>query len=75
MLSEYWNIPFRRDVVRKVLVSQQQRLGNISLQLCGSIASILGLQAQMSTVPSVAISRMQTLFKKLPPLLPLLVHT
>lgn len=60
MLSEYWNIPFRRDVVRKVLVNQHQHLGNISLQLCGSVASMLGLQAQMSTVPSVAISRIQT---------------
>ncbi|MGB3761322.1 MAG: peptidase domain-containing ABC transporter [Rivularia sp. (in: cyanobacteria)] len=60
MLSEYWNIPFRRDVVRRVLVNQQQRLGNISLQLCGSVAPMLGLQAQVSTVPSVAISRIQT---------------
>ncbi|NJL61326.1 MAG: type I secretion system permease/ATPase [Methylacidiphilales bacterium] len=60
MLSQYWNIPFRRDVVRRVLLSQQQRLGTIPLQLCGSVAEMLGLQAQMAMVPAVAITRMQT---------------
>ena len=60
MLSQHWNIPFRRDVIQRVLVNQKHRLGSISLQLCGSVAEMLGLQAQLAAVPAVAISRVQT---------------
>jgi HlyB family type I secretion system ABC transporter len=60
MLSQYWNMPFRRDIVRRVLVNQEQRLGTVSLQLCGSVAEMMSLQAQLATVPAVAISRVQT---------------
>lgn len=60
MLSQYWNMPFRRDVIRRVLQNQQQRLGSVSLQLCGSIAEMLGLRAQLAVVPAIAISRLQT---------------
>ncbi|UKP00616.1 peptidase domain-containing ABC transporter [Nostoc sp. UHCC 0870] len=60
MLSQYWNMPFRRDVIRRVLQNQQQRLGSVSLQLCGSLAEMLGLRAQLAVVPAIAISRLQT---------------
>lgn len=60
MLSQYWDMPFRRDVVRRVLQNQQQRLGSVSLQLCGSLAEMLGLRAQLAMVPAVAISRLET---------------
>jgi ATP-binding cassette subfamily B protein len=60
MLSQYWSMPFRRDVIRRVLQNQQQRLGSISLQLCGSVAEMLGLRAQLAVVPAIAITRLQT---------------
>ncbi|WP_414526562.1 peptidase domain-containing ABC transporter [Nodularia chucula] len=60
MVSQYWDMPFRRDVVRRVLQNQQQRLGSVSLQLCGSLAEMLGLRAQLAMVPAVAISRLET---------------
>lgn len=60
MLSQYWGMPFRRDVIRRVLQNQQQRLGSISLQLCGSVAEMLGLRAQLAVVPAIAMTRLQT---------------
>jgi HlyB family type I secretion system ABC transporter len=60
MLSQHWNIPFRRDVLRRTLLDQQRRMGGISLQLCGAVAEFIGLRAQMATVPIDAMSRLQT---------------
>ena len=59
MLSKYMEIPFRREVVRKVLVNQQRRSGSISLQHCGAIAELVGLKAQLIGVPLKAISRLE----------------
>ena len=60
MLAQYFNLPFRRDVVRRVLLNQQERVGSISLQACGAIAEMLGLNAQLFAAPSVAIGQIQT---------------
>lgn len=60
MLSQYWKMPFRRDVLRRAVVNQQQRTGSLSLQFCGAIAELMGLTSQMATVPAEAIGRLQT---------------
>ena len=60
MLSQYFNVPFRRDVVRRVLLNQHERVGTISLQACGAIAEMMGLNAQLFAAPSVAIGQIQT---------------
>ncbi|MEL7083733.1 MAG: type I secretion system permease/ATPase [Cyanobacteria bacterium J06597_1] len=60
MLSQYFNVPFRRDVVRRVLLNQQERVGSVSLQACGAIAEMMGLNAQLFAAPSVAIGQIQT---------------
>lgn len=60
MLSQLWGLPFRRDVLRRALSSQQHRTGTVSLQFCGAIAELMGLTAQFATVPTIAISRLQT---------------
>jgi subfamily B ATP-binding cassette protein HlyB/CyaB len=60
MLSQHLNIPFRRDTLRRVLVNQQSRSGNLSLQNCGAIAEMSGLSAQLINVPAVAVSRLPT---------------
>ena len=56
MLSQYWKMPFRRDVLRRALVNQNHRTGSLSLQFCGAIAELMGLTAQLATVPATAIS-------------------
>jgi ATP-binding cassette, subfamily B, bacterial HlyB/CyaB len=60
MLSQYWRMPFRRDVLRRALVNQNQRTGSISLQFCGAIAELMGLTTQFATIPAAAVSRLQT---------------
>lgn len=59
MLSKQLNLPFRREVLRKVLVNQQQRTGSLSLQQCGAIAESLGLSAQLISLPVSAVGRLQ----------------
>ncbi|MGJ3249833.1 MAG: peptidase domain-containing ABC transporter [Elainellaceae cyanobacterium] len=59
MLSQHLNVPFRRDVIRRVLVNQMERIGGVSLELCGAVAELMGLQAQLVVVPSSAIGRLE----------------
>lgn len=59
MLSQYWNIPFRRDVIRKVVNNQIQRTQSLSLQLCGAVAELMGLNAQLIHIPASAVTRLQ----------------
>jgi ATP-binding cassette subfamily B protein len=60
MLSQYWNLPFRKDILRRTLTEQQRRVGSIPPQLCGAIAEMVGLRAQSAAVPVEAIRRLQT---------------
>jgi ATP-binding cassette subfamily B protein len=59
MLSQHLNLPFRRDVIRRVLVNQMERTGGVSLELCGAIAELMGLQAQLVAVPASAAGRLE----------------
>lgn len=59
MLCQYFNMPFRRDVVRRVLVSQMERSGGIALELCGAVAQMMGLNAQLVVVPASAVGRLE----------------
>jgi ATP-binding cassette subfamily B protein len=60
MLCQFLGVPWRRDTVRRVLENQQKSLGTISLQSCGAIAEMLGLNAQLVQVPTRAIARLKT---------------
>lgn len=59
MLSQHLGMPFRRDILRRSLTNSFERTGSISLQLCGAIAELMGLNSQLVTVPATAISRLQ----------------
>jgi HlyB family type I secretion system ABC transporter len=59
MLSQSLGIPFRREVVRRVLGQQLERTGDIPLPVCGAVAELMGLNAQLVTVPATAVSRLQ----------------
>ncbi|MEM8604964.1 MAG: cyclic nucleotide-binding domain-containing protein, partial [Cyanobacteria bacterium P01_H01_bin.121] len=60
MLALFFNLPFRRDVLHRVLTDQLQRTGALSLQVCGAIVEMMGLRAQLIRVPAQALSRIQT---------------
>jgi ATP-binding cassette subfamily B protein len=59
MLSRYFNMPFRKEVIRRVLSEQIQRTGNLSLPLCGAVSELMGLNAQLLNVPARAFTRLQ----------------
>jgi subfamily B ATP-binding cassette protein HlyB/CyaB len=59
MLSKYFNIKFRRDIIRKVLENQLKTAGSISIQACGAIAQSIGLTPQLAQVPADAINRIK----------------
>lgn len=60
MLAQWFQIPFRREVVRKVLANQYQRTGGLSLYTCGAVAEMMGLQAQLTRIPLSLIHRAPT---------------
>ncbi|MGF1512372.1 MAG: peptidase domain-containing ABC transporter [Elainellaceae cyanobacterium] len=59
MLAKHLNLPFRRDVVRRVLNEQVERMGGLSLELCGAITEMMGVQAQLISVPASALGRLE----------------
>ena len=59
MLSQYLGMPYQRDVLKRALNNSLQRHGSISLQLCGAVAELMGLNSQLVNVPAVAVSRLQ----------------
>lgn len=62
MLSQHWGMPFRRDVLRRALANSFSRTGSISLDLCGALGELMGLNAQLVNVPASAVSRLQAPF-------------
>ncbi|NJL45767.1 MAG: peptidase domain-containing ABC transporter, partial [Leptolyngbyaceae cyanobacterium SM2_3_12] len=60
MLSQTFSMPFRRDVIRRILVTQHERMGQLSLPICGSMGEMMGLKTQLVRVPVGAFSRLNT---------------
>lgn len=59
MLSQYFDISWRKDTLRRVLTKQQEQKGSISLQFCAAAAELMGLTTQMVKVPAAAVGRLQ----------------
>ncbi|WP_416211991.1 peptidase domain-containing ABC transporter [Nostoc sp. DedSLP04] len=59
MLSQYFNISWRRDTLQRVLTKQHEQKGVISLQFCAAAAELMGLTTQMVKVPATAVGRLQ----------------
>jgi ATP-binding cassette, subfamily B, bacterial HlyB/CyaB len=60
MLAQYWQMPFRKDVIRRILGNQIERSGSISLTTCGGIAEMMGLKAQLIETPASVFTRLPT---------------
>jgi HlyB family type I secretion system ABC transporter len=61
MVNKYFELPaFKRDVIRRILVNQQERLGQLSIALSGKVAEFMGLKTQMTSVPSSVLHRLPT---------------
>ncbi|MGL5082649.1 MAG: type I secretion system permease/ATPase [Microcoleaceae cyanobacterium] len=59
MLSKYFNVNFRKDLVRRVLENQQSTVGSVTLQACGAVTQMMGINAQLAQVPAKAIGRIK----------------
>ncbi len=59
MLSQHLGMPFKRDILKRTLNNSFKHHGSISLQLCGGIAELMGLNSQLVNVPAIAASRLQ----------------
>jgi ATP-binding cassette subfamily B protein len=60
MLSDHLNLPFRRELLRRVFVDQVKRHGEASLALAGAVAESIGLQTQLLEIQSEALPRLDT---------------
>ncbi len=60
MLARYWQMPFYRHVVKRAIDNQFARSPKLSLQLCGAIAELMGLNGQLLAIPASAIAQVPT---------------
>ena len=60
MISLFYKIPFRKDILEKVLDDQFRRDKALSLQLLGRLCEILGMSSQLATVNSSYIDSIET---------------
>jgi ATP-binding cassette, subfamily B, bacterial HlyB/CyaB len=58
MLSLYFHLPFRRDMLQRILAKQIEQTGTISLQYCGAVAELMGLTTQIVKVPATAVAKL-----------------
>ncbi len=63
MLSDHLGLPFRRDLLRRVIGEQVTRHGQASLALAGALAESIGLQTQLLELRAEALVQLS------PPLL------
>lgn len=59
MLSKYFGLKFRKEIIRKVLENQLKTAGSISMQACGAVTQSMGLTPQLAQVPVDAINRIK----------------
>ncbi len=57
MVSQHLEMPFRRDVIRRILTEQVKRQGNIPFQACAYVAELIGLKAQLIDVSTANVAR------------------
>ncbi|MEL6384946.1 MAG: ABC transporter transmembrane domain-containing protein [Cyanobacteria bacterium J06626_18] len=60
MVSQHFGMPFRRDIIRRILTNQRDRIGQLSLPLAGKVAEFMGLKTQLAKVPASAVGRLPT---------------
>ena len=60
MLSQYWEFPVRRDIIRRILNDQIKRQGSLSFQLCAYLAELVGLKPQLIQINSASLAKIPT---------------
>ncbi|MEA5572289.1 peptidase domain-containing ABC transporter [Calothrix sp. UHCC 0171] len=60
MLCQHLKIPFRREVVRRILNEQFRRQETISFQVCAYLSELIGLKPQLIDLPTTNLTRIPT---------------
>ncbi|MEA5628324.1 peptidase domain-containing ABC transporter [Nostoc sp. UHCC 0251] len=60
MIAKHLEMPFRREVVRRILTEQVKRQGVISFQVTAYLAELIGLKAQLIELPTASLARIPT---------------
>ncbi|MCC5650819.1 peptidase domain-containing ABC transporter [Nostoc sp. XA013] len=60
MIAKHLEMPFRREVVRRILTEQVKRQGTISFQVNAYLAELIGLKAQLIELPVASLTRIPT---------------
>ncbi|MCC5641841.1 peptidase domain-containing ABC transporter [Nostoc sp. CHAB 5824] len=60
MIAKHLEMPFRREVVRRILTEQVKRQGIISFQVTAYLAELIGLKAQLIELPVASVTRIPT---------------
>ncbi|MBN3963093.1 peptidase domain-containing ABC transporter [Nostoc sp. NMS8] len=60
MIAKHLEMPFRREVVRRILTEQIKRQGTISFQVTAYLAESIGLKAQLIELPVASVTRIPT---------------
>jgi len=60
MIAKHLEMPFRREVVRRILTEQVKRQGVISFQVTAYLAELIGLKAQLIELPIASLARIPT---------------
>lgn len=59
MLSSYFNLPFRRELFKRVFDAQEKQHGCPSLALCGAVAESIGLHSQLLQIQADSLAQME----------------
>ncbi|WP_247216100.1 ABC transporter transmembrane domain-containing protein [Synechococcus sp. C9] len=57
MVAKLLNIPFRRELLRRVLENRSRQTGGVNLQLAGAVAQLMGMDTQLLRLPSQLLTR------------------
>jgi ATP-binding cassette, subfamily B, bacterial HlyB/CyaB len=57
MVAQSLSVPFRREMVKRILENHLRSDQSISLQFCGAVAESLGLTSQMIHLPAASVGR------------------
>jgi HlyB family type I secretion system ABC transporter len=58
MLAKYFRLTFKQDTINRILTNQLRNGSLLSLQTCGAIAEMQGMNAQMLRVPTSSIGKL-----------------
>ena len=58
MISQYFGMPFRKEVIQRIVKEQLQRSDYLSLPIAGAMTELMGLTSQLVALPAESITQL-----------------